>query len=198
MISNNEILNGETVTAVLYQKSISLGAKLLLLGMMAEKKDNNGFFQFSKTDWQDKTNSSPAHLRKVLKQLKEKSLIQKEFRWGSGRGRKLYTKVLDLETQNNVTFYAEFDGIQVIKCITSSKLLHRTVLKKIQSLQEHHYIPWAFFYLEKESADYSFFSTLPPGEKIFFKASMTRTNNKYHLSNITYIKKRGSYYVRSK
>ena len=197
MISNNEILSKETITTI-YQKSISLGAKLLLLGMMTEKYENDGFFQFSRTEWQDKTNFSRSQLTRELKQLEEKSLIQKEFRQGSGKGKKLYAKILDLETENNMTFYAEFLEIQVIKCITSSKLLHRTVLRKIQSLQEHHYIPWAFFYLEKESADYSFFSTLRPREKIFFKASITGTNNKYHLSNITHIKKQGSYYVRSK
>lgn len=175
------------------KQDVRSSAKLLWLLIMLEEKDHSGFCHLSHSEWQEKLNISLSYLKKHLKNLHDKYLIEKDYRPNEEGGKKLFVKTCRPQTVDNMTFFAQFEGIEER---TLRFGLARTVrFKDIRNINNTICINHMWLDLKPEDDDSKALAEMEEGEYVCFQARVKKPESgKYFLTNIHNIRRSHEYY----
>jgi hypothetical protein len=186
------IANRNLVTC-LHNQNVSDSAKILWLLINSEEKDPDGFVYLSQTDWADKYSFSVPKLKKNLKSLNDQHLIVRNYRSDSGCGKKLYVKPLPPETEDDMTFFGEFDCIEEIvheKLGLTRCAWFKHVANTNRSIKQ----PIIQVVLKPNCLNSQALEHMEKGDLIVFKATVIRGDKGFYFKNIHNIIPREEFY----
>lgn len=176
------------------KQNVRSSAKLLWLLINVEDKDPSGFCHLSHSEWQEKLDISLSYLKKHLKNLHDKYLIEKDYRPNEEGGKKLFVKTCRPETVDNMTFFATFDEIEV-HTYGRFKPTNSARFRDIRNINNTICLKCTWVDLKPDDFNSKALAEMEEDEQVCFQAGVKKTESgKYFLTNIHNIRRSHEYY----
>lgn len=182
--------------------NVEVGEKLLWIALRLETPDPDGFFFFKIEDWMEKYQLRRSTITKYLLRLEKKHLIRRDYRGLSsdspypinGGGQFLFVQVLEPQSDDNMTFFANFNQIDT-QILANNAVSRLASFKDVYNLADTLNFKYAFCDLTENDNNSVAIKNMERGDPVVFKAQIKRREGTPYIYRIWNIKPAEKYYA---